>query len=42
MRTVIPRNAKLVPPEAKRVFKGIIYDVYHWQQKTVRWLGSNL
>lgn len=33
MRTVIPRNAKLVPPEAKRVFKGIIYDVYHWQQK---------
>ncbi|HSE61699.1 MAG TPA: NUDIX domain-containing protein [Candidatus Saccharimonadales bacterium] len=27
-----PRDAKLVPPDAKRVFKGIIYDVYHWQQ----------
>jgi ADP-ribose pyrophosphatase len=22
-----------IPPEAKRVFKGIIFDVYHWQQK---------
>jgi 8-oxo-dGTP pyrophosphatase MutT (NUDIX family) len=22
-----------IPPQAKRVFKGIIYDVYHWQQK---------
>lgn len=33
MRTVTPPDVKLVPPEAKRVFKGIIYDVYHWQQK---------
>lgn len=22
-----------IPSEAKRVFKGIIFDVYHWQQK---------
>lgn len=22
-----------IPKEAKRVFKGIIYDVYHWEQK---------
>lgn len=21
-----------IPPEAKRVFKGVIFDVYHWQQ----------
>jgi ADP-ribose pyrophosphatase len=33
MRRVIPKDVKLLPPEAKRVFKGIIYDVYHWQQK---------
>lgn len=33
MRTIIPPDAALVPKEAKRVFKGIIYDVYHWQQK---------
>lgn len=33
MRTIIPKNARLVPKEAKQVFKGVIYDVYHWQQK---------
>ncbi len=33
MRTIIPPGSKTIPPEAKRVFKGIIYDVYHWQQK---------
>jgi 8-oxo-dGTP pyrophosphatase MutT (NUDIX family) len=32
MRTVLPPKARLVPPNAKRVFKGIIFDVYHWQQ----------
>lgn len=32
MRTVLPSKARLVPPSAKRVFTGIIYDVYHWQQ----------
>jgi ADP-ribose pyrophosphatase len=33
MRTVIPKNARLVPPESKRVFRGEIYDVYQWPQK---------
>lgn len=33
MRTITPKTATLIPPEAKRVFKGIIYDVYHWPQK---------
>jgi 8-oxo-dGTP pyrophosphatase MutT (NUDIX family) len=33
MRTIIPKNAKLVPEEAERVFKGEIFDVYQWQQK---------
>lgn len=33
MRTIIPKNAKLVPKEAERVFKGEIFDVYQWQQK---------
>lgn len=33
MRTVVPSNASLIPSQAKRVFKGIIFDVYHWQQK---------
>jgi ADP-ribose pyrophosphatase len=33
MRTIIPKDAKLIPPEAKLVFKGVIFDVYQWQQK---------
>lgn len=33
MRSVIPHNANLVPKNAKRVFKGIIFDVYHWEQE---------
>ncbi len=33
MREVIPPEAKLLPPQAERVFKGEIYDVYQWQQK---------
>jgi len=33
MRNIIPKNARLVPEEAKLVFKGIIYDVYQWEQK---------
>lgn len=33
MRTTTPKNAITIPPDAKRVFKGIIYDVYHWQQQ---------
>lgn len=33
MRLYIPPKAKLVPPQAKLVFKGIIYDVYQWEQE---------
>jgi 8-oxo-dGTP pyrophosphatase MutT (NUDIX family) len=33
MRTVLPTRHRLLPPEAKLVFKGIIFDVYHWPQK---------
>lgn len=33
MRTVVPHDAILVPSSAKRVFKGIIFDVYQWQQE---------
>ncbi len=32
MRTIIPPNAKLLPPQAKRVFTGMIFDIYQWQQ----------
>lgn len=33
MRKVVPKDTLTMPPEAKRVFKGIIFDVYHWQQQ---------
>lgn len=33
MRKVIPKNASLVPGNARCVFKGIIYDTYQWQQE---------
>ncbi|HEX5797163.1 MAG TPA: NUDIX domain-containing protein [Candidatus Saccharimonadales bacterium] len=33
MRKIIPSNARLVPKEAKRVFKGEIFDVYQWRQQ---------
>ena len=33
MRTLLPANAVLVPDEAKVVFKGVIYDTYHWEEK---------
>jgi ADP-ribose pyrophosphatase len=33
MRTVIPKNARLLPETAKRVFEGQIFDVYQWQQE---------
>jgi ADP-ribose pyrophosphatase len=33
MRKVIPRDAKLIPSNAERVFEGIIFDVYQWQQQ---------
>lgn len=33
MRTIIPKKAVTVPAGAEKVFTGIIYDVYHWQQQ---------
>lgn len=33
IRRVVPKNAHVIPPQATRVFKGIIYDVYQWPQK---------
>ncbi len=33
MRTLIPENAVLIPENAARVFKGVIFDVYQWQQE---------
>jgi len=33
MRTIIPKNAKLIPENASRVFEGEIFDVYQWQQE---------
>lgn len=33
MKKVVPENAVLIPEEAERVFKGVIFDVYHWQQE---------
>ena len=33
MRTHTPKNAKLLPKNAERVFKGIIFDTYQWKQE---------
>ena len=33
IRTILPHNYRLIPESAKLVFKGIIHDVYHWQQE---------
>jgi ADP-ribose pyrophosphatase len=33
MKKVIPQEAVLIPDEAKRVFQGVVYDVYQWQQQ---------
>lgn len=33
MKRILPKEVRLVPPQAKRVFKGMIFDVYQWQQK---------
>jgi ADP-ribose pyrophosphatase len=32
MKKIVPSDAILIPPEAKRVFEGVIFDVYQWQQ----------
>ena len=33
MKKIVPPNAVLIPKHAKNVFKGVIFDVYHWSQK---------
>jgi len=33
MRTIIPKGAKLIPKNAKCVFRGQIFDIYQWPQK---------
>jgi ribonuclease HI/8-oxo-dGTP pyrophosphatase MutT (NUDIX family) len=33
MRDYIPPNSILIPKNAKRVFTGVIYDVYQWKQR---------
>lgn len=33
MKKIIPQDAVLIPEEAQCVFRGVIYDVYQWQQK---------
>ena len=33
MRKVTPPDARLVPDNAKLVFKGIIHDIYQWEQE---------
>jgi ADP-ribose pyrophosphatase len=33
MQRIVPQNAILIPPNAKRVFEGIMFDVYQWPQK---------
>lgn len=29
----LPQDAHMIPDDAERVFKGTIFDVYHWQQQ---------
>ncbi len=33
MKKVIPIDAKLIPQDAKKVFDGVIFDVFQWQQQ---------
>src|SRR6185369_16048565 len=33
MRTIIPAGARLIPKDAKKVFAGKIFNVYHWEQE---------
>lgn len=32
-KRILPKNARLVPGNAKKVFSGEIFDIYQWQQK---------
>lgn len=33
MRNVLPKHAALIPAHAERVFSGVIYDVFQWEQE---------
>src|SRR3990167_5482373 len=33
MKIERPKSKQPIPPNAKRVFKGVIFDVYQWEQK---------
>lgn len=33
MKKIVPHNAKLVPSHAKRVFQGVMFNVYQWDQE---------
>lgn len=33
MKKIIPEHSILIPRDAKRVFKGVLFDTYHWQQE---------
>lgn len=33
MRTILPAKHRLIPPQAKLVFKGQIFDVFQWEQE---------
>lgn len=33
MKKVVPENAVLIPDEAELAFKGLMFDVYQWQQE---------
>ena len=33
MRSFVPDCVKLMPKQARRVFKGVIFDVYQWEQE---------
>ena len=33
MKIMRPAPKRTIPPNAKQVFKGVIYDVYHWEQE---------
>lgn len=33
MKIKVPKSRQPIPKQAKRVFKGILFDIYQWQQK---------
>ena len=33
MRTILPPKAHLIPEHAELVFKGVVYDIYQWEQE---------